>query len=176
MMMLNVAQLMKESIGSTRHCQVDEPAHPETDGVPAGRVFGRLRLMRTDRGVWVNGRLDTAAVCQCSRCLREYHQPVCITIDDEFAAQSDGAVIGPWLEGGEEGFFIGSDQILDITEAVRQYSYLSIPMKPTCGNDCAGLCTGCGANLNEAACSCGPPRTDPRWDALLKMVSTGGDD
>ena len=51
MMMLNVAQLMKESIGSTRHCQVDEPAQPETDGVPAGRVFGRLRLMRTDRGV-----------------------------------------------------------------------------------------------------------------------------
>ena len=176
MMMFNVAQLMKQSIGATRHYQVDEAAQPETGDVPAGRVLGSVRLMRTDRGVWVNGRLDTAAVCQCSRCLREYHQPVCITIDDEFAAQSDGAVIGPWLEGEEEGFFIGSDQILDITEAVRQYSYLSIPMKPTCGNDCAGLCTGCGANLNETACSCGPPRTDPKWDALLKMVSTGGDD
>jgi uncharacterized protein len=167
---------MKQSIGATRFYQVDEAAQPETGDVPAGRVLGSVRVMRTDRGVWVNGRLDTAAVCQCSRCLREYHQPVCITIDDEFAAQSDGAVIGPWLEGGEEGFFIGSDQILDITEAVRQYSYLSIPMKPTCRNDCAGLCTGCGANLNETACSCGPPRTDPRWDALLKMVSTGGDD
>ncbi len=174
MMMFNVAQLMKESTGSTRYYQVDEAV--ETGGVPAGRVFGSVRLMRTDRGVWVNGRLGTVAVCECSRCLREHHQPVDITIDDEFAAASDGAGFEPMLEDEEEGFFIDSDQILDITEAVRQYSYLGIPMKPTCGNDCAGLCTGCGANLNDAACSCGPPRTDPRWDALLKMVSSGGND
>ena len=173
-MFFNVAQLMKEVIGSTRYYQVDE--QPESmAGVPAGRVFGNVRLMRTDTGVWVNGRLDTAAVCQCSRCLREYHQPVSITIDDEFAATSESVAIDPWLEIEEDGFLIGPDQILDITEAVRQYSYLGIPMKPTCGSDCAGLCTGCGANLNEAACLCGPPRTDPRWDELRKLVLTAGD-
>ena len=100
-MLFNVAQLMKESIGATRFYQVDETAQPETDGVPAGRVFGNVRLMRTDRGVWVNGRLETAAVCQCSRCLCEYHQPVSITIDDEFAAQSDGAGVRTLV--GERG-------------------------------------------------------------------------
>ena len=174
-MHFNVAQLMKEGIGSTRHYQVDEQA--ESGGsVPTGRVLGNVRLMRTDKGIWVSGRLDAAAVCQCSRCLREYRQPVRITIDDEFAAPLEGLVFEPWLEGEEDEFLIGSDQILDITEAVRQYSYLDIPMKPTCGDDCAGLCTGCGANLNEAECACGPPRTDPRWDALLKLASTGGDD
>ena len=175
-MLFNVAQLMKEGIGSTRYYQVDEPAQTETGDVPAGRVVGSVRLMRTDKGVWVSGRLDTTAVCQCSRCLREYPQPVTIAIDDEFAALSESVAIDPWLEDEEYGFLIDSDQILDISEAVRQYSYLGIPMKPTCDDDCAGLCTGCGANLNEAACACGPPRTDPRWDELLKLVSAGGDD
>ena len=131
--------------------------------MPTGRVSGNVRLMRTDTGIWVSGRLDTAAVCQCSRCLREYHQPVSITMDDEFTAPFESAAIDIWPEGEEDGFLIGPDHILDITEAVRQYSYLGIPMKPTCGSDCAGLCTGCGADLNEAACACGPPRTDPRW-------------
>ncbi len=174
-MLFNVAQLMKEGIGSTRHYLVDEQAE-SGGGVPTGRVFGSVRLMRTDKGIWVSGRLDTAAACQCSRCLREYHQPVPITIDDEFAAPSESVAIDTWPESEEGGFSIGPDQILDITEAVRQYSYLGIPMKPTCGNDCAGLCTGCGADLNEAACLCETPRTDPRWDELLKLVSTGGDD
>ena len=32
-MMFNVAQLMKQSIGATRHYQVDEAAQPETDAM-----------------------------------------------------------------------------------------------------------------------------------------------
>ena len=180
-MLFNVAQLLKESIGATRHHRVDESlpssSHTWADarGVPAGRVLGSVRLLRTDRGVWVSGRLDTAAVCECSRCLREFEQPVSITIDDEFASDAD-ATPDPWSVLEEEGFRIDSNQILDISEAVRQYSYLNLPMKPTCGDDCAGICATCGANLNEAACACDAGPADPRWDALLKLVSAGAQD
>ena len=169
-MLFNVAQLLKESIGATRHYRVDDAPPLDARGVPAGRVLGTVRLLRTDRGVWVSGRLNTTALCECGRCLREFEQPVSIAIDDEFSSDAD-ASLDPWNEAEEEGFRIGADQILDITEAVRQYSYLNLPMIPTCDDDCAGICADCGANLNESACACARHPTDPRWDALLKLAS-----
>ena len=169
-LLFNVAQLLKESIGATRHHRVDDAPPSGARGVPAGRVLGDVRLLRTDRGVWVSGRLHTIALCECGRCLREFEQPVSFAIDDEFSSDAD-ILPDTWSEAEEEGFRIGPDQILDITEAVRQYSYLNLPMIPTCDDDCAGICANCGANLNETTCACDPRPTDPRWDALLKLAS-----
>jgi uncharacterized protein len=42
-------------------------------------------------------------------------------------------------------FTIDRNNILDLEEAVRQYSTLAIPMKPLCREDCPGLCPVCGA-------------------------------
>ena len=48
--------------------------------------------------------------------------------------------------------------------------HLGIPMKPLCKEDCAGICSECGANLNAGACECGQ-QIDPRWAALGKLRS-----
>ena len=33
---------------------------------------------------------------------------------------------------------------------------LEIPLIPLCDDDCKGLCSTCGANLNEGPCGCAP--------------------
>ena len=40
-------------------------------------------------------------------------------------------------------------------------------MKPLCGDQCLGLCTVCGTNLNRDRCSCTRDWEDPRL-AVLK--------
>ena len=67
--------------------------------------------------------------------------------------------------------FIDGDEI-DLNEVVREQVYLHVPMKSVCRDDCAGLCAGCGADLNKTSCSCPPREGHPGFAALknLKLV------
>ncbi|MBA7688765.1 hypothetical protein ES703_97254 [subsurface metagenome] len=67
-------------------------------------------------------------------------------------------------------FTIDEHHILDLTEAIRQYALLAIPMKPLCRGDCAGLCPNCGHNINQGPCDCSPQETEPRWSELSKLT------
>ena len=46
---------------------------------------------------------------------------------------------------------------------------LALPAYPVCQEACKGLCSVCGANLNERECSCDRRVPDPRWAGLEKL-------
>jgi len=54
---------------------------------------------------------------------------------------------------------------------LREQVLLAVPLKAICRQDCKGLCSQCGANLNAAQCSCAEPVEDPRWAALKEIRS-----
>ncbi len=47
-----------------------------------------------------------------------------------------------------------NQDIIDITDYIRQEIILSFPVKQLCQEDCKGLCIGCGVNLNQEICKC----------------------
>ena len=55
---------------------------------------------------------------------------------------------------------------VDISDIIFNNIILNLPTKKLCSVDCKGLCTECGANLNEKECSCKKDVTDPRFDIL----------
>jgi len=55
---------------------------------------------------------------------------------------------------------------------VKEQVLLSVPMKPLCRNDCAGLCPVCGRDLNEGACNCRKEELDPRLAPLAQFKET----
>ena len=171
-MRFNVARLLRESVGTLKTYSVDESFAP-LEETRTDHVLGRLKLMRTDTGVWVSGTLEASVRSACSRCLREFMAPARLHIDDVYYPMLDvntGARL-PLPEDGESFCTIDTDHILDITEAVRQYAMLGLPMMPLCRSDCAGLCPECGVNLNEGSCSCETGQVDPRWLPLLNLGS-----
>ena len=76
----------------------------------------------------------------------------------------------------EEGLRIDAHHVLDLGEAVRQSALASLPMKPLCHSDCAGLCPHCGVNLNEVRCQCQEDEGDPRWAPLRQLLTLQGAD
>ena len=58
---------------------------------------------------------------------------------------------------------------IDITQDVMDALLLPVPTKLLCRDDCKGLCTQCGINLNEKDCSCQKTDIDPRWEALKNL-------
>lgn len=169
-MQINVSQLLREPMGSTRDYQIDEAADISDDGEDC-LVQGEARLMHTQRSILAECKLDTDVELTCSRCLSLFRYPVTLNFQEEYLQTVDvvsGAPLPPPEEAG--AFTIDERHILDLTEAVRQYTLLAIPMKPLCREDCAGLCPICGHNLNEGRCDCPTLSTDPCLSELTKML------
>ena len=166
-MYFNVAQLLNEPSGSVRMFQIDnEPV--ATDNGSAELANGTVRLMRTDKGIWVSFELESVTLCTCSRCLSDYKQPIRIVMEEESFPADGGRPGHP--DYAEGTILISEHQTMDITEAIKQYSALVVPMKPICREDCAGICLDCGVNLNETSCMCDRKVRDHRWDALLAVA------
>jgi uncharacterized protein len=64
--------------------------------------------------------------------------------------------------------YVAEDR-LDLSAWARDALALTLPEKILCREDCAGLCAGCGANLNIERCRCGPPPPDERWGKLAEL-------
>ena len=167
-MSINVSQQLKGPIGSVRNYELSEVVDIAGGG---SLVQGELRLMRTDRGILAKGTLHTEVEVICSRCLSLFSCPLALNIEEEYFPTVD-VVSGAWLPVPDEPgcFTIDEHHILDLTEAICQYALLAIPMKPLCGEDCAGLCPNCGHNLNYGPCDCPSQGMDPRWSELSKLL------
>jgi len=142
-MRINVAEQLKQPIGQVRCYQISESNDQELP------IQGEVQLLRTGRGILVTGSLKTTVKSICSRCLEEFDCTLTLDIEEEYFPNTDR----PMAEE-IEGFVIDESHVLDLTEAIRQHTLLTLPMKPICREDCAGLCPNCGHNLNRGPCYC----------------------
>ena len=155
MMQFNVAHLLRCPEGTSKVSRLDSGA-VLLNGAQASRVHGRVHLVRVNQGIWVKALLRTTVSCSCSRCLRSFDFGVRFQMEEIYSQAVDVKTeryVEP-LYDVDAGFEIDRYHVVDITEGIRQSSILSLPMKPLCMEDCAGICAGCGTNLNEAKCKC----------------------
>jgi uncharacterized protein len=136
---INVAQLLKEPIGSERSYKV--AGRVDIDGSGAVPVEGNIEMTRTNRSILVKGSFNLDADVSCARCLRQFTIPLELEFEEEYFPILD--VGGLPLPEPEEptSFTIDEYQVLDLVEAIRQYAVMAIPMKPLCRTDCAGFKT-----------------------------------
>ncbi len=166
---MNVSQLLREPIGATRDYDIDETVDVTGEG-KKNRVTGACNMMRTQRSILVKCTLNTEIELSCNRCLGSFIYPIKIKFNEEFFPTLDiqtGAPMPPPEESS--AFTIDERHTLDISEAIRQYALLAIPMKTLCKKDCAGLCPRCGKNLNQGKCDCPDNEIDPRWSKLADL-------
>ena len=82
MIQINVSQLLKEPIGSTRNIEVDGIV--DVISGTGSRVWGEITLTRTDRGVLAKGKLRTDVAITCSRCLSLFERNLTFDIEEEY--------------------------------------------------------------------------------------------
>ncbi len=159
-MQTNVSGLLKSSIGATRNYRVSNTVNISgSDSL----VQGDVSLVRTNRGILVKATLHTGVEVSCGRCLSLFRAPLTLEIEEEYfpVINIDSGI--PQSLPDEPGCFtINGQHILDLTEAVRQYALLAIPMKLLCREDCAGLCPTCGHDLNKGPCQCSSQEIEHR--------------
>lgn len=131
-------------------------------GVPGGRTGVRLRASAPPGGLHAHLIAEVILTGPCWRCLSETAADVSVETHTyhEYSAP--------------DGDDLRSDYVADTAIAVARWLRDSVaeamPQTILCRSDCAGLCDGCGADLNTAACECPPPPPDSRWGPLAELA------
>ncbi len=69
----------------------------------------------------------------------------------------------------ESSYLTGYD--LDVDRLVYLEVLMSWPLKVLCKEDCKGICSRCGKNLNNGPCGCTEEPKDPRMAAISDIFS-----
>lgn len=178
----NVAQLLKEPVGSTRKLNLDTSALALADAgtgldgtgaIDARQVTGRAKVTRISDGLLVQGDVAAEVDVECSRCLDRISLPVEGTLEEQFQPTVDVMTGAPVdraeYEANDAAFDIDTNHMMDLSEPVRQALLVAMPMKPLCRADCKGLCPQCGANWNDGPCDCRNETVDSRWSGLREL-------
>ncbi len=123
-------------------------------------------MTRTNRGLLVDGHLETAIDQECSRCLKEIEYPIEIDLEEE-ALPSIDLLSGLPVDASDEPdvLRLNDHHELELEPVVREAIQLAEPIAPLCREDCPGLCPVCGQELS------GPHEhpdedVDPRLEVL----------
>ena len=171
----NVAGLLKESSGYKSMETVDDIFFVEEMNRQAD-AFGKVALIRTDKGIWVSADSVVLIELDCGGCLNKFEFQFEINLEEEFIPYIDmknNSIIH--IEPGEEPFRIDADNIINLEEAFSQYTFMKIPFSPRCTVQCRGLCVKCGMDLNTQKCDCNTKHIDPRWASLVNLLDSKND-
>ena len=97
----------------------------------------------------------------CDRCAEPTRRQFTVPIEHTLVVELNNE--------DNDDFLVVENMRLDVDDLVRSDVLLSLPTKYLCKEDCKGLCTKCGANLNLGDCACAK-EVDPRLAALLDLM------
>lgn len=131
-------------------------------GVAEGEdIHVDLRLESVVEGVLVTGTVHARLVGECSRCLGR------VVEEGDFDLQE--LYYYPGREAEDDALFI-SDDVIDLDKPLRDAIVLDLPFAPLCDEDCRGLCSRCGADLNQDPDHRHEEIIDPRWQTLSDLT------
>ena len=81
----------------------------------------------------------------CDRCLKEF--------DREYSFDFRHVVVTS-VNKNNDDFIIAENYRVDVNEIALSDLLLELPTKLLCSDDCKGLCSMCGCDLNESECNC----------------------
>ena len=142
------------------------------------------RLAKVERRVLVEAHALASLSAPCGRCLSTVEVEVPVDFELTFVPEDDVASRATEAHGDRDAGHLGgsftadavneetySGKVIDLDPVVREQFLLALPGYPVCSDACKGLCSVCGANLNERDCGCDRHVPDPRWAGLEKLRS-----
>lgn len=119
------------------------------------------KITNTAGMVEINAVASFDFVAPCDRCAAETKK--------HFDVEIKHGLVSALNDEDNDDYIVVSDMQLEIDALTLEDIYLFLPSKYLCKEDCKGLCTKCGTNLNEKSCNC-KKDVDPRWEALLGLL------
>ena len=116
------------------------------------------------------GSVRTSIELACGRCLEGFEMPVAESFDVLYLPHTPaGSAEERMVEDDDLSTAFYEDNVIDLGQLMQEQCYLAVPMKPLCREECRGLCSECGTNLNAGSCECRQTWVDPRLAVLDQL-------
>jgi len=159
---INVTEL-RRGIGREATYEFREMIQPvELAGETIRFELARVTLRLVSAGETIEGyfRVSSGAHMLCSRCLK----PMVVPIDLEFMVSYEQAPDESKMdESTSDDVVFYHEDLIDVSEDLRQHLILELPMKPVCDPTC-------GKDLNYGECGCPETAGDPRMSVLRGLL------
>ena len=110
----------------------------------------------------LEGTASTVLDLTCDRCCKPFTREKSVVLDSLLATELEN-------EDGEDEIILLENGAVDLDEVASTAFILAMDTTNLCSEDCKGLCSRCGADLNDGPCSC-KPDVDPRLAALAQLL------
>ncbi len=162
MLAFDVSTLLKAPLGKSLTLDIDTGPRV-LDDLEVDYLRGSVRAIRVDKGIFVEGEVESKLKLECVRCLEPFAFPITLELAELF--RMPGAEPRP-----DAIYAVSEDGEIKLAPLIREHAWLAIPMKPLCDPECKGLCPHCGVNLNIDSCQCEEIHVDPRLAPLKELL------
>ena len=146
-----------DNVGASREFDYSFPLQDEnvsSDVRVSGKVFNKTGI------VTLSAEAVYTLKAECARCNAPISRETVVPIEHCLIAHA---------ENEDNDYYIVVENLrLDLDALVSEDIFLAMPARFLCKEDCKGLCSVCGADLNTTDCGCAR-QTDPRWDDLKHL-------
>ena len=138
-----------------------------------GVVTVELDIFKHEDNVFVKAKSSVAIESECARCLSPVHQILEAFSDNQY--QPLPKIVQYQLDDIGIRYYV--EEYVDLSEDIRESLLLEVPARILCSENCEGICSHCGQNLNEGKCDCHlePESTQAsKFADLVKMLEIKG--
>jgi uncharacterized protein len=133
-----------------------------------------VRAFRVVDMIEIEGDIETSVRLPCSRCLQPfetllksrfaltYMRRATDVIEDTEAREVE-------LSAEDMGIVYFQGEKINLKDTIQEQVVMEFPLRALCKQDCKGLCSKCGADLNEDLCDC-DRSSPPGKFAVLKNL------
>lgn len=145
-MKLDVKSLVFAPVGDSESFKIELFKEKLDEEFIAERIRGNLTLTKLENELL--GKFEGIAKVNaiCDRCAGDFVLEVPLRFSQEYLLEQES--------GEEDKLTVSNHFDIEVTEPLRQEILTALPVKKLCQEDCAGICLGCGVNLNEGKCAC----------------------
>ncbi|PKL51505.1 MAG: hypothetical protein CVV37_06100 [Nitrospira bacterium HGW-Nitrospira-1] len=129
-----------------------------------------LRLTKVYGEIIVTGSVNAELELECSRCLKMFRRIINAPVNVVYHPLEEIGTDRHELTDDEMDMEFYKGEELDLKDLIREQIILNIQMKPLCDENCKGICSQCGTDLNTGTCSCETKKIDSRLEVLKKLL------
>lgn len=114
--------------------------------VPSANILMPIKVNGTvcitgEHSAYVEGEITFTVKGDCTRCLKTSEREYLFDFAEEV------------FPDNEDGYSLINDKV-DLSSIIDDTVMTNFPLTFLCSEDCKGLCSGCGVNLNDEKCKC----------------------
>ncbi len=119
----------------------------------------RLKAFRIKELFEVQGTFRTRIRLPCSRCLKDFDTPLMSDFELTYTKEMPGLMDvfedeEIELRVEEIGMIYFKGEEINLQQGIQEQVVMAFPLQPLCDDNCKGLCSNCGSDLNRGHCGC----------------------